>query len=166
MTNPIRLLALQTPQQCDPENVGRSTAVRTLSPEIAAGMCAGLSQAEWAVIRACWAGDTRDHNQIERLVYIYAADLAHTNKWRLPKGKGLLRAMTRTAIAEHYNPLSVDIPTDTGRVRKKWSGTLRAELCGMGYKAWHKTWAGRYELIYRHMQDMKSRAYSYLKGQE
>lgn len=163
MSNPIRIVTRQGPQQTDPGNVGRSTAPQRLCPATAAALCAGLSEQQYAAVRLGWARDASSADLLDRLLYDYAMTLANSEGWRLPKGMGLLQRMVRMALLEHANPLHVHLPDDKGQRRLRWCGALRARLVEMEPDAWRMTWAKRYDQIYSEMRNWQGDAWRHIQ---
>lgn len=146
------ILARQGPQLCDPTNVGRSTSPDRAGQDDAAGQCAGVGSIPWAAVRLAWAVDARDLPQLERLLYLAAVDLSAANGWpSAPRGSERIRKLVHLALFESANPHAIWAEDGSGKVRRRWSGELRAELVGMQSRAFRARWAKPYEDIYQHL---------------
>lgn len=107
-SSPRVAIAAVSPQQTDPANVGRSTAVPERTAALAAGMCAGMPDHHFGAAALHWGRDTRYVPKLGELLYLYAVDLANAENWRLPRGANRLRRMVRCALLETADPSGLE----------------------------------------------------------
>lgn len=104
--------------------------------------------------------------KLERAAYLMAVDIAVKEKWQIPKGKELVRHMTRLAILESSNPPKCNTCNGLGKEytnegglkqiacracggggARRMTGELRSLIVGLDPSRWSKTWGRRYETI-------------------
>lgn len=151
--NPARLMAMTTARPVNMLSVGRATGVADINPSIAAGMCAGMPENCYQALRLKWADDWSQANVLEKKLWMAAVDLAIDEKWRVPKGKELLRKLAGMALYELVYP---------GKLREHQQ---RAAFIGMERMAYYKTWRCRYEQVYQILDGWAQEGYRHLQKQ-
>lgn len=152
------------------------TGDKLSSWDLAAAMSfGGASRAEALSVLAKWVQDKSAQEELFYAIYDQVVQVATKKKWRIPKGKQLLRKLTRLAIMEHIAPCRCQrckgrgMLYGLGRVPKVCpscggvggglylSGREKARLVEVSGTAWRNTWLWRYNEILRMLQDIDSK---------
>ena len=146
--NPARVFALQSQRIGDHDNI--PGGITEVDQSVASALCSGMRRECYLAGRLKWAGDWSVANELEYKLWIYAVDICNREKWRVQKGREMLRKMAGLAISEMAEP---------GRYK---SDTIKANWLGVDKSNFSRTWSGRYNLVYQELDDMASRAFSYV----
>lgn len=146
--NPSRVFALQTTKASSNDSIPGGTT--EVDQATAAGLCAGMRRECYLAGRLKWAGDWSVANELEHRLWLLAVDICNKERWRVPKGREMLRKMAGLAIAEMADPIRYK----TDIAKAKWLGIDKSN--------YSRVWNGRYNLIYRELDDLAGRAFSYI----
>lgn len=153
MKNPARVMALQAEQI--PSLSGMPGGG---SPEVdqstAAALSAGMKRRYYLAARLKWALDWSVANELEYMLWVEAAGIAHDEKWRIPTGRSYVRRMAGLAIAEMADP-------------KRWrDAQQKAEWMGVSKSQFSRVWEKRYNAVYEELESWTGRAFGYLIGRQ
>lgn len=118
-----------------------------------AGVLAGVSREAYLYAASKWIGDKSVEPELFYWVYVMVGTIAAEQKWRIPKGKQILRGLTKLAIIEEIrDPVC---PKCRGRQCKtcnytgylRLKGSERAALVGVSKWAWYRHWSQKYPFV-------------------
>ena len=118
-----------------------------------AGALSGVSRQAYLYAASKWIGDKSVEPELFYRIYVMVGTIAAKEKWRIPKGKEILRGLTKLAIIEEIEaPVCPKCKgsqcktcNHTGFLRLK--GSERADLVGVSRYAWCRNWSYKYPLI-------------------
>lgn len=166
MTKTAQLLArLAAGRQWD-SGPGSTGSDKLTTADIAAGL-AGLDRATALLLTAKYGGSLADALEAEIPLYLQVVDHANRRRWKVPKGRELLRRLTRLAIYETIHPATCprcngvgqrgtrSCPGCGGSGRANMNQRERARFAGVHGANWSRTWGARYEEVHRLTRSME-----------
>lgn len=121
-------------------------------PEIPAYCSSGMPSHWYYAMRMKYANDDLGWQYLTHELMIVGARMAYRGQWRNFKGK--LRAMAELSLNEMRHPERFR-PDSAWQIRCGWMGCHDSE--------WYRTWRGRYEQIYRELEEWPNRAFRYMQ---
>lgn len=176
MTSPEKLLARLASHGIDYQGVTGGTPGLGITPEDVAGAMQGLDRGAYLLLLRKWVLDTSVQNELFYRVYVAVAGLAADNGWKVPKGQEYLRKLARLAVAEIVDPMKCSLckgrteiwkrgenkpvvcPKCSGTGYGKITAAERYKTVGIDKRNWERTWADRYEMIYKFVNEWEHEA--------
>lgn len=138
-----------------------------------AAACAGLTPEAWDLLAAKWVQGGMPRRMYASLLLEVEA-LAHNQGWQVPPRRPYLARMVALAILEVVDPQTCNQCRGTGFLgirecrpchatgrRRMWAAQ-RARAVGVHKSQWHRSWAGRYERIYRRVASIEVEGLSHV----
>lgn len=147
------------------------SGVGTGGPEITAQdvafACSGTSVGGYLVALSKWVHDSSVQDALYYHAYLAAVDVAARDRWRVPKGQERVRKLSRMAIGELVNPMKcalcqgraeiwprgtstpIACPRCGGTGSRRLRASEMARVIGVDDSTWSRSWAGKYEALYR-----------------
>ncbi len=159
------ILKMLSPSAVNPDRLP-SGGMPALTQSDVAAMLAGASRPVVLLAYAIHVTDDSSRIQLASHVYSWAAELALSEKWKITRGRPIVRNMSHLAVAETVSPgvclscygnryISNRVCTNcNGTGRKYPTHEERAIEIDVSECRYYKLWRHRYQRIYEYLQKL------------